>query len=620
MSFHFDRIVIPEALKQYGVVNGDDHRVLSPLSKINIFVGPNNSGKSRFLRELVRFKEFSGTPFLASELPEPQLREAEEVLQSFSNRFSEILSHRQFEDVDDIGAAIYRVCNCKQGGGQIWVSALHALLVRVHHTKQARNWKARRQYSEEELTEYTGYILAHTEAQQHLNRLRTRVGQFESMPIPTPIYFPVLRTLRTLHTSDVLLQRTQQDYALKPDAVFTGQSLYQDVQELLLGNLRDRETVAAFQEFISAQFFDGKELALIPKLKSKTLEVKIGDEVELPIHQLGDGIQAILILTFPLFRKRDEPLLAFFEEPELFMHPGIQRVFLNALIREFPNHQFFIATHSNHFLDITLDVNEVSVFTLRKRFANSAHKEKEATFEIDNVSSGHTSCLELLGVRNSSVFLSNCTIWVEGITDRRYLAHYLKLYTEHRKSEKLPVSDFKEDLHYSFVEYGGSNITHWSFLDDTVDAINPERLCARLFLIADRDTFETTGKAERHTQLQKTLKERFALLDCKEIENLLLPHVLEEVVASCEKQPCKFKDVTQDQYATKPLGRFIEEELLMHKRTRKRGYAAPSGTVSDKVNFCDKAIKAVKGFDDVSPEGKKLAERVYKFIAEHNAS
>ena len=25
--------------------------------------------------------------------------------------------------------------------------------------------------------------------------------------------------------------------------------------------------------------------------------------------------------------------------------------------------------------------------------------------------------------------------------------------------------EYKEDYHYSFVEYGGNNITHWSFLD-----------------------------------------------------------------------------------------------------------------------------------------------------------
>jgi len=109
MSFHFDRIVIPEALKQYSVVNGDDHRILSPLSKINIFVGPNNSGKSRFLRKLVTFKDFSGTPVLVSALPGHQLTEAEAVLQDFSNHFSEVLHPRQFQDVDNIGAALHRV-------------------------------------------------------------------------------------------------------------------------------------------------------------------------------------------------------------------------------------------------------------------------------------------------------------------------------------------------------------------------------------------------------------------------------------------------------------------------------------------------------------------------------
>src|ERR1041384_4416314 len=102
----------------------------------------------------------------------------------------------------------------------------------------------------------------------------------------------------------------------------------------------------------------------------------------------------------------------------------------------------------------------MSIFTFRKRFDDSTHNEKQAEFEIENVSSGDTSCLELLGVRNSSVFLSNFTIWVEGITDRRYPAHYLKLHVDHLRGTDTSVKDFREDLHYSFVEYGGANITH----------------------------------------------------------------------------------------------------------------------------------------------------------------
>src|SRR6266481_5930628 len=65
--------------------------------------------------------------------------------------------------------------------------------------------------------------------------------------------------------------------------------------------------------------------------------------------------------------------------------------------------------------------------------------------------------------QNSSVFLSNSTIWVEGITDRRYVSHYLDLYQNHLRDESEANSlsaprRYRQDLHYSFVEYAGATL------------------------------------------------------------------------------------------------------------------------------------------------------------------
>src|SRR5690606_38667289 len=140
-----------------------------------------------------------------------------------------------------------------------------------------------------------------------------------------------------------------------------------------------------------------------------------------------------------------------------------------------------ITTHSNHLLDLTLDIQHVSVYT----FKRNGDLDGVPQFVFENVDNDSSEVLRLLGVRNSSVFLTNCTIWVEGITDRIYLRRYLELYIS-RLNRKI----FKEDIHYSFVEYGGSNITHWSFLsesDESIPNIIVDRLCGKLFLITDRD-------------------------------------------------------------------------------------------------------------------------------------
>ena len=78
--------------------------------------------------------------------------------------------------------------------------------------------------------------------------------------------------------------------------------------------------------------------------------------------------------------------------------------------------------------------------------------------------------LKELGVQNSSVFLTNATIWVEGITDRLYLRAYMKKYlselkrsdTSKDKEKFLKYSQLKEDIHYSFVEYQINHSSHFT--------------------------------------------------------------------------------------------------------------------------------------------------------------
>ena len=288
------------------------------------------------------------------------------------------------------------------------------------------------------------------------------------------------------------------------------------------------------------------------------LKVKIGDEKEKKIYNLGDGIQSIIIMTLPLYLHKDEignneNTLVFIEEPEHLLHPGLQRKLIDTFNdKRFNNFQFFITTHSNHFLDVTLDYDSVSIFSLRKKLDDNDNDEKTPNFLIEDVSYGDTSTLEQLGVRNSSVFLSNCTIWIEGVTDRKYIKKYFDIYQKHLKKkakkylrehsdEKFDFIEFREDYHYSYVEYSGNNITHWSFLDDeteldNVAKINVERLCGKVCLIADRDNLkvekgeEKPQKVERFEKLQKQIGNRFYPLNCKEIENTLSKNTIAEVV------------------------------------------------------------------------------------------
>jgi predicted ATPase len=623
MSYHLKEIVLDAAFNHYEVdplLEGDKR--ITNLSKINIFVGQNNSGKSRFLRALAKSDKLKFIPALPTEAPF-KFPHFQEIIDEFKKDITNFISRKGYSNIENIGTelrnlqSLSRFEEAKTNSDEL-LSFCDKLLAKkqlgtfegLHSNPYVRN------------PNDDPSILA--ELQHQVLGFKTKVQHaFEHLHAPyvfEALYVPTLRGLRMLSGSeDLLLRRTQEDYfadAKRTVQIWTGHGLYDQVMKLLLGTYSDRKLVANFETFLSKHFFLGKRVTLIPSLDAKVLTVKIGEEKDLPIHMLGDGIQSIIILTFQLFVSGSRKLLVFVEEPELFVHPGMQRTLLEVFNR-FDNFQYFLTTHSNHFLDLTLDLPSVSVYTFQKTFRESEQEEKDAHITIRNPSNETTHALELLGVRNSSVFLSNCTIWVEGITDRRYFSHFLKLFQDTLCSDQNRVGKiFVEDLHFSFVEYGGGNITHWSFLDSESDTIDVDRLCGRLLLITDKDKAEG-AKRERHAKLNQNLRERYYCLKCKEVENLLSPETIRSVVAEYEAKEPEFNEIKQGDYRDEYLGTFIATRFLK-KQTRKGSYAEQSGTITGKVEFCKRALNHLKTFDDLSDEAKRVASRMYDFIKQHN--
>ncbi len=70
-----------------------------------------------------------------------------------------------------------------------------------------------------------------------------------------------------------------------------------------------------------------------------------------------------------------------------------------------------MTTHSNHLVDMTADFDDISVYLFRKINEEKANNDEyEPDFIIENVSPDEVEILNELGVKNSYVFLSNCTI------------------------------------------------------------------------------------------------------------------------------------------------------------------------------------------------------------------
>lgn len=606
---------------------------LENLGKINVFVGANNSGKSRLIRGIAR------NPNNVYELPK-DLRPGGVLVrdvQGVKNYFLEKLYQLQPN---------YQNNPHYRGTLEGFFRSGNYPGLSMARQNSSTSFQIIRDDFYNFLTQTAGYIDGWNA--QSIASLRSEFIAALDVVIACEeagrksifLYIPTLRSLRHLSKKengriyDILRARTVDDYSLKDVTVFTGQSLYDDVEGLLRGTLSERQKLREFEEWLSETFFEGKPIALIPRINQTTLTIKIGDELEKPIHELGDGIQSILILTFELFRHADEHVLAFIEEPEMFLHPWLQRVFLEVLAKKFPKHQYFLTTHSNHFLDMTLDVEGVSLFLLEKELdQESTDLEKPAKFKVHPISRDDRKPLEILGVRNSSVLLSNCTLWVEGVTDRRYIAHWLDLYNKHEgKSLEGGGSHrvFKEDLHYSFVEYAGACITHYSFLDDGTEAaeekgrsINVDWLCGRLFLITDQDGASiSSAKHKRQEALKAKLGEHYHCLEGREIENLVSPDVLMKVLQAYGEDLHEAPD--HEKYRGKFLGTYLETFLAGKGGAKRRGKytaseVASGATISDKTTFCQYAIEATKTWGDLSAQAQELTKKIYAFIQSQNS-
>lgn len=607
-----------EVTKQY--TTGEEDNNLNNLSKINIFIGPNNSGKSRFMRDLFSIKEINYSyKQLNLENVKNEFDRQNLIIQEFYKKYG-------LEQLNAFNISDYRI--------EEQYSALRFFDIidsyknifigdDISSVGYVSNNNGYFTFSKEAINEKVNSVLSSFKnaAQDYI--INNDKYDFSN----DSIYIPILRGLRSINyqneeftREDFYLERTKNDYFKNSEiafnseestkSIFTGLSLYDDVQELLLGNHEQRKLVKDFEIFLSQTFFQNKKITIIPRLKEKDVYINIeGEKEDRPIYNLGEGVQAIIILTYPLFFNKGKNLKIYIEEPDVYLHPGFQRILIETLLKTkgFEEFQYFFTTHSNHFLDMTLDYKEISVFKFTKE------KDK---FYIDNIDNPDITLLEHLGVKNSSVFLTNCTIWVEGITDRIYIRKYLELYQESLLDTE---KKYFEDVHYSFVEYGGNNITHWSFLDKEDHPINVEKLCGKLFLITDNDNAkEGSEKYNRIQQLKENLGERYYCLNVKEIENLLTKDTLLKTLKVIDKAKDKDQITFKDLYQFKEkssIGTFIDNHF---EGLKKKKYSTDSGTIKDKVSFAQGVIQIIKNFDDVRPEAKVLTEKIYNFIKENN--
>ena len=632
-----------ENLENYSSDNEQDYDQVIEIKRLNFFIGKNNAGKSRFLRNL--FKSLNSQTFYQSELFLKLCKIDKKLNDDIYNQTRKNPNYEYFSNTfNDLknNLTISRRNQAVQQFSDIlqYLSNLGVLnlLVSNNNAPQAKEL-------------FTNQITNTSTVNFDLEKF----------------YIPILRGMRPvteIENKQPYIERAQKDYfsnsqKFNSKNIITGECLYHELKTHLLGEPEQREIIKNYEEKLSQYFFDNETVSLIPKHDQDVVNIKIGSDKQFPISELGDGLQQVIILTYEAFIKKDETHAFFIEEPELHMHAGMVRQLMNFYLNE-TNHYYFFTTHSNHLLDMADESDQVII----QKFVKQPKENPKDGFDFKIYRCDRDrDLLASLGVKPSSVYLANCTIWVEGITDRLYITKYMEKYLVELKNsdEELykKYRRFMPNYHYTFVEYAGSNLVHWDFSDEFTDHLNDQGMNALLttssiLLIADGDI---QGKGNRVEQLTESLGKQFYLLPCKETENTLPANIIHyacnikfsglEIALSSNLELSKILknylsmdgmqtntkdgfDITQllsDQnyfHAKNGIGKIIDSKIKIgNPRTSddkpKKCFADASGTIKDKLKFCRLILTLMDHVEwTLTDSAKELCKTIFEHIDESN--
>lgn len=274
-----------------------------------------------------------------------------------------------------------------------------------------------------------------------------------------------------------------------------------------------------------------------------------------PLSKTGSGLKTIVLvllnlLVIPHIKEYQNVKLVYgFEELENNLHPALQRRLFEFLYQYAVENEvtLYITTHSHIAINAFFDKENASIFHVVKN--DGCAEIKAIDTYIDK-----TEILNDLDVKASDILQSNGIIWVEGPSDRIYIKRWLEIFTP---------NEYQEGKHYQFLYYGGRLLSQYSAKEETelLSIITTNRNAA---IVMDSDK---RYKAAPINDTKKRIIQEFGILNMfswvtkgKEIENYLPKGALEEMQGISIRKVCGQYDLYPE-YVEKYYKGFLNKKV-----------------------------------------------------------